>query len=456
MAVPVRAGVAGILVALLTGCLAVQPDAPAAPAAGPQAGFWLSAEQDLAEKGPFAAEPTVAVRGDGRAIVVADFVYRKGDDPTQDMRFDVTIHRSFDGGANWTLSELPRSVLAPLDPTGLLNCVGDPVLAYGPKGELYLAGVAAQCVWKRTPAGPPVILLSDLSVFVTRSDDDGGSWSPALFHQRGIGAIGTVQFAAGFYDKDWVAVGPDGVVHLAYNDDTATQFTIAYTRSEDMGKTWANPVTAYAPGQGRSVMGASLAAGENRRLYLAFSEFPTSELRTGPSGDGQVLVLTSHDGGGSFGAPVKAGAGGWTHLPRIAADANDADHVVVAGSEDADADISHVYLAESRDGAKTFSAPLVLAPARSKQKEPAVWIDDAGRSRVAYYDGSWPGGERCVVDVAKDGAVLFEETPTGNATSPGFARRDYLGMDGRGQTAWFAWVAGDSTSTRIGVSRISG
>ena len=138
--------------------------------------------------GEFAMEPHVAVRdaGDRAVVVVANMAdVREG--PGRDPTTRIEVHRSTDGGATWTSALLPRAVLAAHDPLGELTFTGDAVLAYGPGGELYLAGVAAGGVTQTLPLLGPFGSIRDLSVFVTRSDDDGATWSPALYWTRGLG-----------------------------------------------------------------------------------------------------------------------------------------------------------------------------------------------------------------------------------------------------------------------------
>ena len=396
--------------------------------------------------GEHAMEPHVAVRNasGATAIVVAnmaDVREATGRNPTT----RIEVHRSTDGGATWTSALLPTSIFAARDPLGQFTFTGDAVLAYGPEGELYLAGVAAGGVTETYPALGVFGTIRDLSVFVTRSDDDGATWSPVLYWTRGLGPapLGTMQ------DKNWVTVGPDGVVHLGWTEFTSfPHTTIRYVRSADGGATWTTPRTLVETRvQDYHVYsGLTLAAPGGGRVYASYSLIT----RGGTGAPGQQLALASADNGATWSPPVVLGASWFPRFGQVFADPADPLHAFMAVP---DGDV-RAYLVETTDGGATWSAPLRLSPRAGPEPLAAGWVDGQGRAVVAYYDEAWPGGERVVVATVDGGAVVAEQVLGSAAIDPGIRRREYFGVAGADGEAWAAWIGGDDdTGTWVEAQR---
>ncbi|MBC8021686.1 MAG: exo-alpha-sialidase [Burkholderiales bacterium] len=94
-------------------------------------------------------------------------------------------------------------------------------------------------------SGPPAI-------YVMRSTDRGVTWS-APNRVIAAGALGAVDPETGDFIRDGsiipeMAVGPDGTLHLVWQDARFTQVrdAIAYSRSTDAGLTWSAPVRVNA------------------------------------------------------------------------------------------------------------------------------------------------------------------------------------------------------------------
>lgn len=162
---------------------------------------------------------------------------------------------SRDGGATWTHGYVPVPAI--------FAACGDPAIAFGPDGEVYYAGIA----FNRN-VGPNAI-------FVSKSVDGGATWTtatPYTHHDRRIM----------FHDKPWLAVDPhDGTVLVTY-----TQFGegsgIIFGKSVDGGATF-TPKLRIGSGQFTLPV-----AGENGEYYVAWR------------GSGVVHFAVSRDGGASF------------------------------------------------------------------------------------------------------------------------------------------------------------
>src|SRR6266581_4024431 len=145
------------------------------------------------------------------------------------------VYVSMDGGKTFTDVVLPgrtgatggQGVFARVD-----SC-GDPVLAFGPDGTLYYVGLNCNFRKGSTASG----------VAVSASHDGGMTWdAPKMVHFTDPNEL--------FNDKDWITVGPDGTVYVAYEGATpSTNFfgdAIILARSTDGGKTFTNTELARA------------------------------------------------------------------------------------------------------------------------------------------------------------------------------------------------------------------
>lgn len=448
-----RAAVLAIF--LLAGCLTAPPTALPTGDAG---AFVLFAPERIAfDAGP-AAEPHVAVRGDESAptMVVASIVYVEGEEPTEDTRFWIAIHRRV-GDAAWQSSLLPPSVVEPLEVGPDMRFAADPVLAYGPAGELYLGGVAASGAQKDPLAEaqptPLIQQMTEFSVFLTRSDDDGATWAPAIFWKRGAGAFGFPVVAAGqLQDKEWVAVAPDGTVHFTWTEFIQSATSLRHVRSADGGRTWSNEQEIGRGDPDRFLTGTTIAAPGDDRVYVSATHTRPPYL---PDAPGLVLLWASEDGGASFAAQGEVGPSApWQLASSFTfADRARPERVLVTGTTDG---TSQVWIRESRDAGATWDEIVWVAKGRDgNQIFPTGWIDDAGRAHLLYYDSGWPGGERPVFAVVDEGRVAFEAAADVPPLDPGRFRRDYIGIAGIGTTSWGVWVDGtEDAGTSVGLARL--
>lgn len=435
-----------ILVLLLAGCLGVvpvgldgqgaTPDRPRPDAAGPPVlldGF-----------GDAAMEPHVALRdANGKAaIVVANANRIPGAVPGNALPMSIEVHRSLDGGRTWASAPLPPAIFDAFDPLHRFSSTGDPVVAYAPDGALFLAGVAT--TGTSHPDVPEAEMLTDFSVFVTRSTDDGATWDPPALWQEGLGpSFGLTN------DKPWLVAGADGVLHFTWTAFTGLAVTeIRYTRSVDGGLTWEAPRVIATPDLTTlsQVQGTTLAAPGGGRVYVSFTD-----IRNDGSGHRQ-LALASADGGDTFGAAQEVGSATFPRYGQVFADARDPLRAFVVVP--AAGDVPLLQLSTTLDGGATWGAPALVDAARgAAQQHAAGHVLPDGTVLLGYYDAGWPDGEHFTwTCIDANGSVT--STPVGLATAPGANRREYLGVAGLGNAAWGTWVAGDEQAgTQIGVDR---
>jgi len=351
-----------------------------------------------------------------------------------------------DGGLTWTKRTLPGMLPELSSSLSSYFFVGDLVVAFGPDGTAYVAGIAYSIVVVPGVAAIPVYRNA---LFLARSTDGGETFSePALvdsyhteaaFHDKpalAVDAEGRIFLVWNFMDQgqrgspgdqgmrvaasedggstwrtewisrnDWgisasIAVGPDGAVNVAwraYEPDA-----IRFSRSTDHGRTWsptveihrmANlplvlPNTSY-----RAFALPTLAARPDGMLLAIFPD-------AGEHGDSDVFLARSRDDGATWTLARLNADGTRTaqFLPTLAAAP---DGRVVAAWLDRRDDPSdktyHLYAAVSDDGA-TFREFRVTTAASREAGDGTLFIGD--------YLGAAIGGERVYFawpDLREDG-----------------------------------------------------
>lgn len=377
-------------------------------------------------------------------------------------RFSCALHASFDGGATWTPAkvpfpegeELPERCFAPdaaFSADGTLHVsfvtlagngnvpnaawvasspdggriLGTPVRVTGRHafqvrlaadgsnaGRLYVSWlqVGAVSVLGFGQAGNPVV--------VSRSDDDGRTWSPPVVVSDRVRARVLAPS---------VAVGSGGRVHALYLDigDDRLDYhgahegrggpaypglwSLVAARSEDGGETWTETVVddGLVPAERFVALfppAPSLAVDEER-VYVAFHD--------ARDGSADVWLWASSDAGRTFGGPRRvndtpAPDDSWQYLPMVAvAPEGRIDVVYYDRRADLDGVMNEVSLQSSHDGGRTFGARVPVS-------------DRAFDSRIGF--GSERGlpnlGSRLgVVATDRSSLVIWADTRVGSEAS---------------------------------------
>jgi hypothetical protein len=286
------------------------------------------------------------------------------------------VYTSSDGGTSWTnRGLLPGYTDA--SPGGTLVSDGDPVIVFGPKPDAngafsfatgaraYYAGLASFASGAANGNQAPELIA------VSRSDDDGVSWTNPVLAATGNGFK--------FNDKEdiWADKNPAspffGRVYVSWTQFRGSVFTffgepVMVTFSADGGATWAKPNQISAAHNNATVggrQGTAVRTGPDGTVYMFWEDSDVNGAK--------MVVATSHDGG------VK-----WSHATTIASVRDIADPIpganfrtdsflsaavdqtsgaIYASWSDGSGGAGHIVVTNSSDGASSWSTPRTVSAA---------------------------------------------------------------------------------------------
>jgi hypothetical protein len=166
------------------------------------------------------------------------------------------------------------------------GCGGDPVLAFGPDGTLYYAGVTFNVdKFPRQMSG----------IAVSKSTNGGRTWTkPVMVSYNAAGNF--------FYDKPWISVSNDGTVNLTWTTFyqgplgvSYVQSPIVISQSHNGGKQWTPPHRVSNASHPYDQSSGSAMAPDGT-LYVTYE---AADPDTGYSTD-VAMVAKSTDGGLTF------------------------------------------------------------------------------------------------------------------------------------------------------------
>ncbi|HSB09908.1 MAG TPA: sialidase family protein [Blastocatellia bacterium] len=282
---------------------------------------------------------------------------------------------STDSGMTWSHKRTP-------DPPGGSN-LGDGVVAFGPNGECYYAGLAF------VPSGGG----SKSIIGVAKSTNNGTTFSPP------VDASTTASNSSDFQDKEWVAVDRNaaspfkGNVYVSWTDFTqSTGSFINFSRSTNGGASFEAPIAVSPQDRTQSVQGSVPVVAPNGDLYVAFSDnHPTIA---------GIGIVKSTDGGRTFSAEKKVaaviststmtGGGGvrTNSFPSVTIDGNGAIHFVYGAWTVGPSDRADVFYVRSTDFGNTFSLPTKLNDdaTPTTQVFPSIAAASDGTLGVKWWD----------------------------------------------------------------------
>jgi hypothetical protein len=242
-------------------------------------------------------EPTVAIDPSDTDVVVAG----ANDYCAAIVNNEVWAgyYRSEDGGATWTNSLVPgypddTSDSGEASPVhGTCGAAGDPTQAFDADGDLFYGFI---CFNRAQPING--------GVYVARYSNHGADYDQTVLVKRGTPSA---LFTTGlFQDKINLTVDQtdgefSGNVYVAwsqYSGFAGKNNAVLFSRSVDQGDSFSR-ATKVTPVEHGTASFADLAVGPDGTIYLTYLTYPSSAR---PTAD--VWLLSSTDGGTSFGAPV--------------------------------------------------------------------------------------------------------------------------------------------------------
>ncbi len=298
---------------------------------------------------PFENEPSVAVNpANPNNVVVAAHDYG---DPNYFV--GIAVYRSFDGGRTW------------LGPSRMIPTYGDtasdPSLAFGRDGTLYLSYLS-------------VGVFSEITLAISR--DGGATWNFVRVLNYSTSA---------FYDKPWIAVGPDptnplkDAIYITYTEFKGyfeVNVSIKLVRSLDGGRTFEGPFNVSWEGRYPDILvqWSYPVVDQNGALYVSFFGAKTERGVYGSRVIQGIWVARSLDGGITFSEPVLAAETHWWFpyysglygfrwiVPTPATAVGPDGTIYIAYEDDPDGpegpDMADIFLISSKDGGRTWSEPV--------------------------------------------------------------------------------------------------
>ena len=348
---------------------------------------------------------------------------------------------STDGGNTWSHRRTP-------DPPNGFN-LGDGVVAFGPNGECYYAGLAF--VPANTGGTKSII-------GVAKSTNNGATFSTPF------DASTTASNTTDMLDKEWIAVDRTnsafkGNVYASWTDFTLSGSFINFSRSTNGGSTFEPPIPLSLQDGSRVVQGSVPAVAPNGDLYVAFSD--------GHSSIGGIGIVKSTDGGKTFSAEKKVasvigsstltGGGGvrTNSFPSVTIDDRGTVHMVYGSLTLSQLDRSDIFYVRSTDGGATFGSPLKLNDdvTTNTQVSPSIAVASDGTLGVKWWDRrNDPIGDSLTdvyMAISHDGGASFgknfrisDHNWTFAPIEPGFAggyHGDYDGIAADGGNFYLSW-----------------
>jgi len=224
-------------------------------------------------------------------------------------------------------------------------------------------------------------------IFFTRSVDGGVTFTePSNLSNTASGAgkgrLSEIRWDNGSLD---IAIGPEGNIYTAW---TEYEGALRFSRSEDSGETFSNPIQV-AGSNSSPARGPALTADNEGTVYIAWA--------VGEDNSTDIYIARSDDMGESFSDPEPAvSSNRHSDAPKIAVDNHRTLHLVYAEGYPGMRQQYEILYTQMAHGEDAFREPEVLSGQHSGQVEsanfPDMTLDSEGNPYLVWH--LYPDGGR--------------------------------------------------------------
>lgn len=378
------------------------------------------------------------------------------------------VYVSRDAGQSWEVSRFEPSDVGSGQAAGF-QAISDPVVAFGPGGTVYLAGLA---------------YLPTSAVFVAESRDGGQTWDEVHFVHESDPAVN-------FNDKEWLAVNPEsGTLVMSWQMEPAVDQLrsvegltgadvdigdIVVSRSTDGGESWTEPAKIS---RGMHSNGTQVAIGRDGTVYALWVNYETNTLDHAKSTDDGETFSDPEPVADVDTVPAYARYSRMHTLPALAV--SEDGHAVYAVWHDNRTGDADVRAVASFDGGKTWAESvrvtddepgngvLQVYPWATVGPDDRLHVSfydtrqDPGHPKLAYYHTAAAPGS---LDFGPDRMVsnrtftAFAEPgcggPQGDPCEGARSLGDYTGITASQAGVFPAWADGRGDTSRVFAGRLA-
>lgn len=413
----------------------------------------FSAPQNVSNNLDYSYTPQIATDSSGT-------IYMAWEDDTANNS-NILFSRSTDGGATFSM------------PVNLSNTSGysfNPRIATGSAGNVYV-------VWEDDTPGNTVIMFShstnaganfstplnlsndsadsgseqiaadaagniyvvwehdslNLGILFSRSADGGNTFSPpAVISTNSSGSV-----------SPQIAIGLNGNVSVAWEDDANDASDISFSSSSDHGATFSMP-ESLSLHTGNSI-NAQIATDMNGNIDVVW--------QNDSPGTFDIFFTRSADSGATFSAPkdISNGSGNADNA-QIGLDAK--GNINLVWDDNTPQNFNpDIYFARSSDGGVTFSNPLNISNNAGFSGNPFLAIDASANIDVAWEDNT-PGHKVIFFSQSTDSGATFS-TLLNLSNDSGLSMSPDMAADNKGNLN-VTWQDGTPGISQIFFSRLAG